>query len=78
MQIRRSVHADDVLLECSTENGRLSFDALAGEVTLLIPASDTGQLPARAAVYDIKIDGADGFVTRLVEGSVCVSPEVTR
>lgn len=77
MQIRRSVRAPDVVLDCTTENGRLSIDALAGEVALVISAADTAQLPTRPAVYDLEVD-LGGEVSRLVEGAVEVSPEVTR
>lgn len=77
MQIRRSVRAPEVIFDASTENGRLAINALAGEVTLVISAADTAQLPNRSAVYDLEVD-LGGEVSRLVEGTVEVSPEVTR
>jgi hypothetical protein len=78
MQIRRSVRAPEVLVSATTENGRLTLNAPAGEVSLELPASVTAAITARTGVYDLELEDAGGVVTRLVEGAVEFVPEVTR
>lgn len=78
MQIRRTHRSLEVLLEATTENGRFTISALAGEIHLDLSEADTAALPPRSAVFDIELVAADGVVTRLIEGDVTVTPEVTR
>lgn len=78
MQVRQSVGSPDVLLEATTENGLLSISAAQGKVNLLLPPSVTAAITWRRGRYDLELEAPDGTVTRLVEGSVTVSREVTR
>jgi hypothetical protein len=78
MQIRRSVKAVDVLVDATTANGLLTIAALAGEVTVELPATLTAGISAVSGVYDLEMVDPGGFVTRLLEGDVTFSPEVTR
>ena len=78
MQVRRSVSAADVLLEASTSNDRIQLDPLAGRVTLVLPADVTSAINWTRGLYDIELVSPDGDVTRLVQGEITVSKEVTR
>jgi hypothetical protein len=75
MQIRKIVADPNLILELSTANGRIVFTA-AGTIELRLTAQETSTL--QAGVYDLEMVAPDGSVTRLVEGKVVVSPEVTR
>lgn len=75
MQIRPTVASTEVILELSTVNGRITLGA-GGAITLTLNPSETSQL--KAGVYDLELTDGDGRVTRLIEGKVTVSPEVTR
>lgn len=76
MQIRKTIRDEDVSLELTTENGRISIVGAEGKITLSIAATDTEDLSGNY-VYDLElVDGA--FVERLLQGSISVDPEVTR
>lgn len=75
MQIRASVSATEVILELSTANGRITLGA-AGTIDLNLTPAETSAL--KAGVYDLELTDVAGRVTRLIEGKVNVSPEVTR
>jgi len=78
LQLRSSVTASTAALSLTTENGRISITANTGTVTLSISATDTAALTAGRYVYDLELVSSGGQVTRLMEGVVTVSAEVTR
>lgn len=49
-----------------------------GEITLGMLSEDTTDLRAGRYVYDVEIVSGSGIVTRVLEGIVTVTPEVTR
>ncbi|WP_043004854.1 hypothetical protein [Comamonas testosteroni] len=77
-QFRETVESETVLLELTTENGRIVLGGPTGEIRILITATDTAALQWSAAVYDLEIEFPNGTVVRRFAGSVAVSPEVTR
>lgn len=87
MQLRSEVLSPDVLLELTTENGRIDMsDSANGWVRFVLTAEDTGAIvygtnpPARwsEAVSHLEIVHPNGDVSRPVEISWQVSPEGTR
>ena len=52
--------------------------AANGQITLSMTNSTTSAIEEGIYVYDIEITSAAGSVTRILQGSVTVSPEVTR
>lgn len=77
MQLRTSYSAASASLELTTANGRISLTN-AGVITLALTATETAALAAGRYVYDLEMVSSGGQVTRLLEGVVTVSPEVTR
>lgn len=78
MQVRSEVESADVLLELTTENGGITLGGTAGTIDLLVTDEDTTAITWEGGVWDLEIVHPDGTVTRLAEGSISVSPEVTR
>lgn len=78
MQIRAKKSSETVLHEATTENGGIAITALTGTVTITISAADTAAFDFLKGVYDLELISGTSVVTRLVEGSVAVSLEVTR
>lgn len=78
MQIRKSVSSDDVLLELSTTNSKLSITPLTGTITLIFSAATTAAIDWSRGKYDLELTSGDGTVTRLIEGEITVSKEITR
>jgi len=80
MQIRSKPESKAVILELSTTNGRitLNFGSQNGAIRLFISAADTATLSVcDKAVYDLELyNGA--ITTRVLQGNVIISPEVTR
>jgi hypothetical protein len=78
MQVREEVESTAVLLELTTENGRIVLGGTAGTVELLVDADTTTAITWDGGAWDLEIVHPGGEVTRLAQGSLCVSPEVTR
>lgn len=78
MQVRPTVQSNTVLASLTTELGGIVLTPATGEIKLELSAAQTNALPAGRAVYDLELISGLGFVTRLVEGSFTVKPQVTR
>ncbi len=76
--IRAKISSPTTLLELSTSDGTITLGDDAGTVTIAIDAETTAAITWTQAVYDLEIYFPDGTVRRLLNGSVTVSPEVTR
>jgi len=50
----------------------------AGQITLSASATTTASIEEGIYVYDLEIESAGGVVTRLMQGQITVTPEVTR
>ena len=53
-------------------------DASAGKLTLSMTNSATSSIEEGIYVYDLEITSGAGAVTRVLQGKITVSPEVTR
>jgi hypothetical protein len=78
MQVRQSKASDDVLLELTTANGRISLGGAAGTIDLNLSATVTAAITWKRGLYDLELVASNGVVRRLLEGEVTVSKEVTR
>lgn len=76
MQVRRTVTSSTVIVELTTENGRIEIVALEGRIILLMEPDVTSGLSS--GVYDLEIESFEGVVSRVVQGTFTVSEEVTR
>lgn len=66
-----------MILDLTTENGRITLSVLPGSIDLKISATDTAALTFTTALYDLTLIAPDGTVTRLMEGKVTLSPGQT-
>lgn len=78
MQARKAFNAEEVLINATTENGMITLIPATGEVQIELPESITALLTWSQALYDLELISSDGTVTRLVQGSITISREVTR
>lgn len=78
MQARKGYNASDVLFDASTANGMITLTPATGEVLIVLPESVTSTFKWPQALYDIELTSSDGTVTRLLQGSIDISREVTR
>ena len=66
-----------------TSSNSVSFNvsvsnATAGEVTLALTATQTSNISAGRYVYDVEVTSTSNVVSRIVEGIVTITPQVTR
>ncbi len=77
MQVRRTIESTTPLITLTTENGRISLNGAEGFINLSITAADTAALTS-SGVYDLEIISSTGLVSRVIQGTFTLSPEVTR
>ncbi len=78
MQVRAEVESAVVLLNLTTENGGITLGGATGVIELLSAPTETATMEWDGGVWDLEVAHPNGDVTRLAQGSISVSPEVTR
>lgn len=78
MQARTSHISGTVVLDLTTANSKITLGGAAGTITLSLTATETAAITAQSLSYDLELVSAGGVVTRLVEGQIVLTPEVTR
>ena len=66
-----------LLIELSSGNGRISFDALNGLIYLLITAIDSSSLQFTFAKFDLVITMSNGDIMRLFGGNISALPLIS-
>lgn len=78
-QVRASFASETKLIDLTTENGGIELGGAAGTIRLLASAETTAALALTGlGVWDLELVSPGGVVTRLLEGRVVLSREVTR
>ena len=54
------------------------YDAANGKIRLQLTDEQSGAIPEGRWLYDVEIESAAGVRTRVLEGVVTVTPEITR
>ena len=62
----------------NSQSFSISLGGTSGTVTLSLTAAQTANLTPGRYVYDVEVTSASNVVSRIVEGIVTVTPEVTR
>lgn len=78
MQVRPELKSATVLVELNTTNGGITLGGVAGTVDLYLSDEATAAFTWLSGAWDLEIEFPGGEVIRLAQGSVSVSPEVTR
>lgn len=78
MQVRPEVESSTVLLELTTANGGITLGGVAGTIELFVSDDDSAAFTWQSGSWDLEIEFPGGDVRRLAQGTVNVSPEVTR
>ena len=78
MQARTSHVSTTTVLELTTANSKIVLGGTAGTITITVSAADTAAITQSSLAYDLELVSAGGVVTRLVEGQIVLTPEVTR
>lgn len=78
MQVRSKVDDTVVVLELSTLNGKIILGGLNGKINLLVPYTDTENLPVGMYKYDLELKSPTNFVNRLIEGDFYIKGDITK
>ena len=78
LQARVDVEDTETVLTLTTSNGGITLGGAFGTISLDQTATQTTLLPAGTYVYDLEMVAGSGVVTRLVQGELVISAEVTR
>ena len=74
----RVTHESDATVLSLTNGAGITLGGTAGTIDLLVAATATAAIDADQYVYDLEIASASDEVTRVVQGTLLVTPEVTR
>jgi hypothetical protein len=79
MQVRRTIDSTTFLVYLTTENGGLNINPADADNQIVISMSDevTASI-STSGVYDLEIESPEGVVSRILQGTFTLSPEVTR
>ena len=66
-----------IFIDISDQTSGITLGGTAGTITLALTAAQTAALSFTQASYDLKLTSGSGAVTRLLQGSISLSPEVT-
>ena len=77
LQLRTSYDAVSSSLSLTSPSGGIVMGGTAGTIAITASATQTGGLAAGEYVYDLEIT-TGSKVTRLVQGRITVTPQVTR
>ncbi len=80
MQIRKSSQSNNVELELTSDGSdeSITFGSDYGFINIEVDANITSGFDIRRGVYDLELIAPSGEITRLIQGSVTISPEVTK
>lgn len=80
MQVRTTADSPEVVLELTTENGRITLHPTNGQIQLLVSDEVMITIPENKYVYDLELiaPSADLYVYKLLYGNFVVRAEVTR
>lgn len=77
LQIRKAYDTDEPVLELDSDGNGIVITANLGKLAITASAADTADIAPGDYVYDLEISSGS-VVTRIIQGTVHVSPEVTR
>jgi hypothetical protein len=75
MQVRQ-VKTENIILNLTNTSG-ITLGS-NGSIKIAVSATGTSALPTLNARYDLELQSSSGTVTRLLQGEVVISAEVTR
>jgi len=78
LQIRDTYADSTTDLSLTSPSGGITITGATGTIAITATAVQTAAIAAGTYVYDLEITSSGGIVTRLIQGKISVSPQVTR
>jgi len=76
MQLRRKFDSPTAVLTLATGGQGITITGITGTIAITATDEQTGTIDGGLYVYDLELDNG-GVITRLIQGQVTVSPQVT-
>jgi len=77
MMVRATPSSSTVVLNLTTENGKIAIVGATGTITLTLSATEMDAVAPRTYRYDLELVTGDTVIP-LLEGAFIVKPQVTR
>lgn len=78
MQVRRSYRSTSPAVLSLSSGSGITLGGAAGTIEVSVAAGTTEDISTGKYVYDLELTSGGGQVTRLIEGTITVTPEVTQ
>lgn len=65
------------LVQLTTENGGITIDDAAKTITLFVEAADTAAFDWKKGVYDLELVSPTGVVTKVLQGTITLTQEIS-
>jgi hypothetical protein len=78
MQLRSEPESTTTALSLSSPSSGIVITGATGLIAVHATAAQTGAIVEGIYYYDLEITSASSIVTRLIQGQITVSPQVTR
>jgi hypothetical protein len=78
LQIRDTYADSTTDLSLTSPSGGITITGATGTIAIRATAAQTAAIAAGNYVYDLEITSVGGIVTRLIQGKISLSPQVTR
>lgn len=76
MQVRSKSNSSTAVLTLATGGQGITITGPTGTINLIATDEQTGAIAAGFYVYDLELDNG-GVITRLIQGQITLSPQVT-
>jgi hypothetical protein len=77
-QLRREADSSVVAIDCTLANGKAFLDTTDWYFGFTLLPADTAAIESTTYVYDIVVTTLDGDVTRAMQGTISLTPRITR
>ena len=80
MQVRRTIDSTNKIVDLTTENGGIQINPEEDQINVIkiYMTDDVTASISSSGVYDLEIVNGEGEVSRVLQGTFTLSPEVTR
>lgn len=78
MQVRQRFVSDTAVLSLTSPSSGISLGTTNGQITITVSASTMAGIDSGDYRYDLEMVSSAGAVTRLLQGTFTIRPEVTR
>lgn len=77
-QLRKSFADALPAISCTLDNGTAFIDAVTGYFGFDLTSAATSAIPATKYLFDIEVETSAGDVTRAMQGTITLTPKVTK